>query len=290
MWTTSYNSLFLRVLWTGEDGSRFRSSGGRSFPWDSSQAFSSRIFRLFARSNRKSWTRGAIKITNNERVQVNNVRLLIQTLQLQYKLMSIETLGSIDEHQASDVTCSSGGGSDKWRRTIHRPSFLRPSWSKEQNGAQRVHMHNRFIFQHERHRGLAAPLPFGLKMFEGGFHICNTQSVGQVLLFIYNTIMRLLYWSTISSSLTLDRWHQRRRGVILWLKALSIPFHSVRVPSINLKASNAAMLLQIFQLVSAKARQRCESLCGECPSWYILPLTKPPTCCWYMTDERTAAS
>lgn len=54
-------------------------------------------------------------------------------------------------------------------------------------------MHNRFIFQHERHRGLAAPLQFGLKMFEGGFHICNTQSVGQVLLFIYNTIMRLLY-------------------------------------------------------------------------------------------------
>lgn len=57
--------------------------------------------------------RGAIKITNNERVQVNNVRLLIQTLQLQYKLMSIETLGSIDEHQASDVTRSSSGGSDK---------------------------------------------------------------------------------------------------------------------------------------------------------------------------------
>lgn len=195
-------------------------------------------------------------------------------------------LGSIDENQASDVTRSSSS-SDKWRRTIHRPSFLRPSWSKEQNRAQRVHMHNRFIFQHERHRGLAAPLPFGLKMFEGGFHICNTQSVGQVLLFIYNTIMSLLYWSTISSSLTLDRWHQRRRGVILWLKALSIPFHSVCVLYINLKASNAAMLLQIFQLVRAKARQRrCESLCGECPSWYILPLTEPPTCCWYMTDER----
>lgn len=47
------------------------------------------------------------------------------------------------------------------------------------------------------------------------------------------------------------------------------------------------LLLQIFQLLRAKARQwRCESLCGECPLWYILPLTEPPTCCWYMTDER----
>lgn len=180
MWTTSYNSLFLRVLWTGEDGSRFRSSGGRSFPWDSSQAFSSRILRLFARSNGKSWTQGAIKITNNEKRRSQSAGkqcLIAYSDPTVTVLMSIETVGSIDENQASDVTRSSSS-SDKWRRTIHRPSFLRPSWSKEQNRAQRVHMHNRFIFQHEKHRGLAAPLPFGLKMFEGGFHICNTQSVG----------------------------------------------------------------------------------------------------------------
>lgn len=50
MYKASYNSLFLRVLWTGEEGSRFRSSGGRSSPSDSNRALSSRIFLLFARS------------------------------------------------------------------------------------------------------------------------------------------------------------------------------------------------------------------------------------------------
>lgn len=40
--------------------------------------------------------------------------------------------------------------------------------------------------------------------------------------------MRLLHWSTISSSLTLDRWHQReKKKEILWLKALRIPSHSL---------------------------------------------------------------
>lgn len=48
-----YNSLFLRFLWTGEEGSRFKSSGGKSFPWESNQARSSRIFLLFARSVRE---------------------------------------------------------------------------------------------------------------------------------------------------------------------------------------------------------------------------------------------
>lgn len=109
------------------------------------------------------------------RVQVNNVWLLIQTLQLQYWCL-LRLSGALMKtrpqmwHAAAAAQISEGerfighlflGQVDQKSRTEHR-----------------VHMHNRFIFQHEKHRGLAAPLPFGLKMFEGGFHICNTQSVG----------------------------------------------------------------------------------------------------------------
>lgn len=48
----TYNSLFLRVLGTGDGGPRFNSSAGRSFPSESNVAFSSRIIRLLALSER----------------------------------------------------------------------------------------------------------------------------------------------------------------------------------------------------------------------------------------------
>lgn len=162
------------------------------------------------------------------------------------------------------------------RRAIHQPSFLRPSWSKEQNRAGKVHMYRCFIFLTWKAERPASPPAAWIKDVWGRIpHMQSTQRAGQVLLFIYNTLMRLFHWSTISSSLTLDRWHQREgeKEVILWLKALNIPSHSLCVLYINHKASSAAMLLQIFQPLRAKPQQwKCESLCMGCPLQYILPL------------------
>lgn len=89
--------------------------------------------------------------------------------------------------------------------------FLKPVDQKsraEWSGAEKVWIYRRFIFEHERP---ARPPAAWIKEIRGRIpHMQCTQSASPGLLFIYNTLMRLLHWSTISSSLTLDRWHQRR--------------------------------------------------------------------------------
>lgn len=119
MYKASYNSLFLRVLWTGEEGSRFMSSGGRSFPWDSSQAFSSRIFRLFARSEREGWTHWAIRGTNNKKhpspeaasKQCLNCFFRLLSYSLKLHLLPNEAVRRVNENQALAIRDSSS--SDK---------------------------------------------------------------------------------------------------------------------------------------------------------------------------------
>lgn len=155
MYKASYNSLFLRFLWTGEDGSRFRSSGGRSFPWDSSQAFSSRIFRLFARSEREGWTHKAIRGTNNKKKQKHPSQEAAgkRCFNCIFRLLSYSLNCTCCSKSLSGESMKTRPGQSETaaaqisrKRTIRQPSFLRPSWSKEQNRAESVHMYCCFIF------------------------------------------------------------------------------------------------------------------------------------------------
>ena len=220
MHKAAYNSLFLRVLRTGEDGSRFRSSGGRSLPSDSSQALSSRILRLFALSEREGWTRGggAIRHTNNK-----NHQSLEASGQQWFNCFS-----RLASYSLNCTLCplTMSGESMKTRRSPSEAAAIQISresdswaifsWAQLIKRAEEKCI-TALSFNMKGREALPAPLPCALKMFEGGFHICNAhRESGQVLLFIYNTLMRLLHWSTISSSLTLDRWHQREGEEEKW--------------------------------------------------------------------------
>lgn len=161
----------------------------------------------------KDKSREAIRKTNYYRKISKNT---LSELQMMFKqffggysfaLLPIETVqGAFSFRHGPSETATA---QISRKRTIHQQFFLRPSWSKEQNRAVRVRIYRCFIFEHERP---ASPPAVWIKEIWGRIpHMQCTQRAGQVLLFIYNTLMRLLHWSTISSSLTLDRWHQRGR-------------------------------------------------------------------------------
>lgn len=125
-------------------------------------------------------------------------------------------------------------------------------------------------------RGLPAPLLCGLKIFEGGFHT-ERRPGPAVHLYYINEAPPLKHNQQFINPWQMTSEGGRKREVILWLKALNIPSHSLCALYINHKASSAAMLLQIFEPFRAKPQQwRCEthawgrphnSFCLRSPSW-----------------------
>lgn len=107
-------------------------------------------------------------------------------------------------------------------------------------------------------------------------HMQSTQRAAQVLLFIYNTLMRLLHWSTISSSLTLDRWHQRKERKRRSDPVIKGPEHSLSQSPCTIHKSQGFQGCY-WRVWTSKSwttalQTRTESVCIEYPSQSILQL------------------